>query len=214
MKKLLMASLMVSVTSIAYGSELNGTPYIGGSLGYGLVFVTDEGGIDYGDTSHSASAYNLGLFGGWRWQKNNNMFAGLEAKGSFSAYSPTPQVATHYYVDGVYQYTTVEGGTEKVDIKKLSLGLSAHGGKWVRSNLSLYGILGLNHNILSVEGAEKDYSYQSIEFGIGSDWQLKGNWSLRTQVTYDYGINPFYEDFDEKWMQNGINLDIGLKYSF
>lgn len=214
MKKLFIAALVTTTCSVAYAADLPGTAYIGGSIGYGMVMQDMERDY-YADQSDNASAYNLSLFGGWRWQNKDKYFVGVEGKMRFSAYATSfDYLGYHYGEDTEVPFKVEKLGVSDFDFKQLSLGLSTHAGKWIKPNLSLYGILGLNHNTVSLENNSDDQSYQSLEVGVGSDWRFKDNWSLRTQMTYDHGINSLYEGGKEKWMQNGINLDIGIKYSF
>lgn len=200
MRKLFLAALLVSAASVAGAADISGTPYVGVTAGF-TQYMED---YDYGQasSSYSNSGGNFALFAGWRWQNYNQYFAGGELKLRLSGHSrPT-----------IYRDIAV-------DVSDISFGISAQAGKWITPRTSLYGIVGLNHHSVNWELNDRYYNYtyaqessdyQSIEFGLGSDYRFGNNWSLKTQLTYDKGIS--YEYDNEEF--SAVHFDIGVTYSF
>lgn len=207
MKKLFMAALVASTCSFAYASDLPGTPYIGGSLGSTQYFQKLEGPNpnEYYSASNSGLGANVALFGGWTWQNSQQYFAGAELRGRFTGYT----------------YALDEGQEDEFDFetRNTSIGAFVHGGKWLNQKWSLYGLVGVNYNAVEFEDkTEKDSGvdnkYMSIEAGIGSDFRFARNWSLRSEITYDYGLDNAFDNDYVKITRSGLNFDIGIKYSF
>lgn len=201
MKKLFMAAFVASTCSLAYASDLPGTPYIGGSLGLTQYFQEiDE---PYFMQSNSGVGTNIALFGGWTWQNSQQYFAGTELRGRLTGYS---------YALGASQ--------NEVDLRttNASIGAFVHGGKWLNQKWSLYGLAGVNYNLFEIEnegnGKTFDDNYMSIEFGVGSDFRFARNWSLRSEITYDYGLDNAFDNGNTEITRSGLNFDIGIKYSF
>lgn len=202
MRKVLLTTLLAGLCSTAYASDFSSSPYVGVSAGYsqvGIDHVNEEQGLNY---SSSTSGTNVAIFAGLRWQNSEDLFIDTELKGRFLWDSD----------DYGYEY--------EIDAFTTSIGATVHVGKWLTSNVSLYGILGVNHNMIKYKDTDPEmnsddvkFSYQSMELGFGSDLRLTDQISLVGRVTYDQPFNDHGNEYADIERSN-LNVNAGIKLGF
>ncbi len=203
MRRLLLVALLTSATSTAYAEGIfESNFYVGVGAGLNQYFQ-DWKEPNYFQ-SNSGSTMSATLFAGWHMDYFAGLYGEMEVKGRFTNYT----------------YTMGQGLADAYDAQtsKSSIGLFSHTGFQVRNNWSLYSITGLNYNFFEIEdksnGNTAEDDYLSFEFGLGSNYRLNENWSLRLEATYDYGFGDALNNGFVNIEQNAVNVDFGVKYSF
>ncbi len=167
LKKLSFSLLAISVLPWAHAFELPGDYYMGALVGYGWSEQELKATNNLPSGTIDGNLWDLSAVSGIAWNGLNGSYLAIEGELEFSKRS------TERFNDGF-----------SGDNYGFAAGLYGKAGWWFWQSTLFYGKVGVKETYMSFSDGG-DGTFQSLEYGLGAEYILNLDWTLRGEYSYE-----------------------------